>query len=238
MKKNIGWHAVLVGGILVFAAQARAASSDRKDTHRMISVQGQGRLPAVPDVAYLTVEVRQEGASLDALSAQVRQGMTRVLDVLKAQGIADKDLRTVAYRVEPRYERDQRGNTRPNGYVVLNRAAVKIHDLKNVGKVLTAAVQSGATSVAGPDFDFDNPQQLERKALALAMEDARAKAGTLAEAAGARLGSVETVSQMEGIAWPRHQAKARMLTMAAEAEPIVSGEQTFTSTIQATFALQ
>ncbi|MFA5975106.1 MAG: SIMPL domain-containing protein [Elusimicrobiota bacterium] len=233
------WHVVLISGCVALGTLAQAEPGDGRENLRTISVQGQGRLTAVPDIANLTVEVRKEGASLDDISAQVRQGMSHVLDVLKGQGLADKDLQTAAYQVQPRYEHDRQGNTRPNGYIVLNRLTAKVRDLKKVGKVLTAAVQSGATGVTGPDFDFDNPQLLERKALALAMEDARAKADVLVQAAGARLGAVRTVNQSGPIAWPgRHFMASRAMEVAGAAEPIAAGEQGFTSTIQVTFDLQ
>lgn len=236
-------RAILLAGLLAIPLASRAASDDKKEEKRTVSVQGQGKISAVPDIAMLTIEVRQEGASLDAVSEQVRRGIAKVLDGLKAQGIADKDIQTVAYQVRPRYERDKPGNMRPNGFIVENRVAAKVRDLKKVGKVLAAVVQSGATSVTGPDFDFDNPQALERKALALAMDDARAKAAVLAEAAGAHLGPVESISQSGDIAWPMAPRPMLGMRMAAAAaapaeEPISAGEQAFRSNVQVTFEIR
>jgi uncharacterized protein YggE len=231
---------MLCAGLLAAWSSVAHAEESVKDK-RTVTVQGEGKMQAVPDIATLSVEVVQEGASLDEVSAQVRQQMTHVLDALKAQGIAEKDIQTRVYQVQPRYDNEKRGNTRRSGYVVSNGLLVKVRDLKKVGKVLSATVNAGATNVNGPDFDFDNPQQLEHKTLALAMDDAKAKAAVLAEGAGAKLGDVVTINQMGGVVWPvRRQAFAmRAMAMAATAEePIATGEQSFTSNITVTFALR
>ena len=189
----------------------------------------------------MTAEVTQEGVSLDALSAQVRSSISKVLETIKAQGIPDKDVQTLLYQVQPKYEQDKRGNSRPVGFIVTNRVAVKVRDLKKIGKTLSAIVGAGTTSVEGPNFEFDNPQLLERKALAMAMEDAKAKAAVLAEAGGASLGEVMTIEQNGGINWPVRRplmARAAMMPSAAEPEPIETGEQAFNSTITATFGLK
>ena len=94
----------------------------------------------------------------------------------------------------------------------------------------------------GPDFDFDNPDALERKALVKAMEDAKAKALLLAQASGASLGEVVTISQngFSGPPGPRPLLARGMMAMASAVaeEPIAAGEQRFTSTVTVTFALK
>jgi uncharacterized protein len=208
---------------------------------RAVTVQGQGKVQAAPDIATLTVEVSQEGAALDSVSAEVRKGMTKVLDALHNAGVSDKDLQTLAFQVQPRYEQDKRGNPHRTGYRVANSVLAKVRDLKKVGKVLSSVIESGATEVNGPNFDFDNPQVLERQALAKAMQDARGKAEVLAETSGSRVGEILSIQQNAGMGWPVPQPKM-MRAMAMQADsaepPIAVGENTFTATVSATFALR
>jgi len=228
-----GINLLLVSFVMTPSLHAQD-NSDKKD-RRTVTVQGQGKL----DIATLIAGVTQDGPSLDNVSAQVRTLISKVLDGVKAQGIADKDIQTELYQVEPKYEQDKRGNSHPTGFVVTNRVAVKVHDLKKIGKTLSAIVSAGATTVEGPNFEFDNPQVLERKTLALAMEDAKAKAAVLAESGGASLGEVMTIDQSGGINWPmRRPIMARAAMMPAAAEPIETGEQAFNSNITVTFALK
>lgn len=228
-------------GLFLMAPLLHAENnSDTKD-RRTITVQGQGKVQAVPDMATLSIGVSQDGPSAEAVSARVRADIGKVLEAVKAQGIPDKDVQTQYYAVQPKWDWTN-GRQRRIGFTVSNQVAVKVHDLKKVGSLLSAVTEAGATSVNGPDFDFDNPQQLERKALAAAMDDAKAKAAVLAEAGGASLGEVVTIEQNGEIAWPIRRAfaagKAAMLAAPSAPEPVETGEQTFTSNVTVTFVLK
>lgn len=217
-------------------------AAEPKDALRTITVRGQGDVQAVPDIATLGVEVTLEGADLDAVSGEVRARMKKALDVLNSQGIAEKDIQTEAYRVQPRFEYDKAGNARRKGYGVTNRIAIKVRDLKKVGKILSAVLGTGVTSVDGPNFEFDHPQALQRQALVNAVNDAKAKAALLAQTAGAGLGALQTLNE-GGIAMPPvprpMMAMARLAAASAPAEePIAAGEQKFSASITATFELK
>lgn len=233
MKK---WNLVLVLGL--FAA-ASAFSAEKQE--RSLTIQGQGKASAVPDIAVITVEVSQEGTDLDPILTQVRRDMSKVIDSLKAQGIAEKDIRTESFQVHPKYENDKRFNARRAGYVVSNTVSAKIRDLKKTGKVLSSVIGSGATTVIGPNFEIDNPLAVEREALAAATRDARAKAETVAQAAGVSLGDIQTINP-QSVNWPglrfRGGGIMAMAKMADAAEPVETGEQTLTAYVSITFALK
>jgi len=207
---------------------------------RHIQVQGEGKVNAVPDIAILYLECTQDGMALDQITTQVRQQMGKVLDAVKKAGVADKDLQTVSYNVQPKYTY-KNGNAQPNGYRVANRIQAKIHDLGKVGHILSAAINAGANKVDGPNFDFENPQKLEQQALADAVENAAAKARVIAEAAHATLGPVLSVEQSGGPLYrPRPMMAARQAFAAAGAapEPIEAGQQDFSATVTALFELR
>jgi uncharacterized protein len=235
--------AVLVfgGGWLVrplSAADARPDKDEKKE--RTLTVQGQGKASAIPDIATLTVEVSREGTDLDPVLTQVRRDMNKVLEAVKGQAIEDKDVRTEMFNVRPKYEQDKRGNPHPVGYAVTNRVWVKVRDLKKTGKVLSAVLNAGATSVNGPNFELDKPESVELQALASAAKEARTKAETLAEAAGVKLGEILTINpQPVNGPMPRRPMMMRAMAMpAAEPEePIAAGEQTLTASVTITFAI-
>ena len=67
-------------------------------------------------------------------------------------------MQTEFFQVRPKYEQDKRANPHRAGFVVSNRIAVKVRDLKKAGKVLSAVLNAGATTVDGPNFELDNHQ--------------------------------------------------------------------------------
>jgi uncharacterized protein YggE len=179
------------------AAERHDVDNDR----RIVTVQGEGKVQAVPDIATLSVEVSQEGEDLDPVTAEVRRQMARVLESVRTQAIEEKDIQTQVYNVRPKWEYDKSSNPHRAGYTVTNRITIKVRDLKKVGKVLAAVIQNGATAVNGPDFEVDNRQAFERKALAAAYDDAHGKAAALADAAGVKLGDILAMNPGQ-IGWP------------------------------------
>jgi uncharacterized protein YggE len=218
------------------------SGSDKDKKERTLTVQGQGKVSAIPDIATLSVEVSQEGSDLDPVLVQVRKQMEKIIAAVKGQGIDDKDTRTDSFQVRPRTEFDKKSNLRRTGYVVTNRISVKVRDLKKTGKVLTAVINAGATTVNGPNFEIDRPEVIERQALAEATRDAKARAQAVAEAAGVHLGDIISINP-QGVSWPSLPRPYMMRAMAASAaaqseEPLAAGEQTLSATVTVMYAIQ
>jgi uncharacterized protein YggE len=219
------------------AEEPKSSGKDR----RIITVQGEGKIQAVPDIATLSVEVNLEADDLDTVTGQVRRQMLKVLDAVKSQGIEEKDIQTQVFDVRPKWEYDRRSNPRRVGYTVTNRVTVKIRDLKKVGRVLAAVTNNGATGVTGPDFQVDNPEAYQRKALSLAYADAHGRAVALVESAGIKLG--EILSMTPGsVSWPNPRPlMMRAMAMPAampQEEPVSAGEQTLSATVTVVYAIQ
>jgi uncharacterized protein YggE len=219
-----------------------AADPERGKNERTITVQGEGKVTAIPDIATISVEISRDGADLDPVLSLVRQEMGHELDVLKGQAIAEKDVQTELFQVHPKYEQDRKGNPQRVGFTVANRASVKIRDLKKAGKVLAAVLKAGATTVDGPNFELDNPQIAEREALASATQDAQAKARAVAEAAGVQLGDILTINP-QNVSWPAPPRPLMMRAMAMPAaaqteEPLSAGEQSLTGYVTVTYAIR
>lgn len=227
--------------IMILGCWSLAARAETGKTERQISVMGRGKVSAVPDQARIWVRVSEEGMKVDTLTQQVRQKMEAVLKVIKGQGIADKDIQTQSYQVTPKMEWRNGRSTR-NGYTASNQVEVKIHDLKKVGTILAAVTDAGANDINGPQFEFENPQELERKALSQALADAKAKATLLAQTAGVSLGEVITI-QEGAISRPgprpmMMRAAAMQVADAAASEPIASGEEAIEANLTAQFGLK
>ena len=70
---------------------------------RTIAVMGHASVSAEPDIAHLNLGVISEAATArDALAAN-STAMRTIVDTLKAQGIAPKDIQTANFSINPRY---------------------------------------------------------------------------------------------------------------------------------------
>lgn len=205
----------------------------------LITVTGTGRVEATPDTALLTLGVESRAATLADAAADAARRMSAVLTRVKAMGIADRDIATVFYNVEPRMapmdpaHRDE--PPRIVGYQVSNIARVTVRDPAQAGPVLDAAVAAGANAVRGIQFTLADTAKAQADARARAVADAIAKARELAAAAALKLGDVVAIREL-GVSSPIPMPRAALLRM--DATPIESGQLEVVVTVELRQAIQ
>ncbi len=122
--------------------------------------------------------------------------MTAVIASLKKLGIADKDIQTTTLSLQPLY--DYSSNTNPprlTGYQLSNAIAVTVRDLDKLGDAIDGALAAGATSLDGVSFRVADQAAAEGQARQAAIDEAKAKAKTLADAAGISISGVASISE-------------------------------------------
>lgn len=183
-----------------------------------VTVEGRATLELAPEVGRLTVGVLTR-TDTAASAAQVNaQDMAKVRAALKAK-LGPKDtLESAGYwlRRVTRWNKDLKRNE-IIGYEASHRLELSSRDPKSLGALLDAAVGAGANSVDGPSWDLADPAAAQRKALAAAFVDAKARAAALAQAAGLPLGPVMKI-KTGGSGSPAPLAAMRMAKSAANTE--------------------
>ena len=261
-KKLIGLLAIasilLLAGCATAAVQAAPAASgaeapavtpynggEEKSVERSISVQGQGTVSAKPDLVTLSLGVQTTGeTAMEALALNSEQ-MTGVIAAIQEAEIADEDIQTSGINLYPVYE--DRSLVQPGeqrqvvGYRASNDISVRVHDIDKAGSVLDAAVTAGANQVGGVRFGLSDTDTIVTDALIAAVQNAQAKAQTIADTLGVTLGTALVVNE-EWIERP----EARGVAFAAEAafdsggfsSPVQGGAVSVTAHIRVTFAIE
>ena len=222
---------------LLMVAQAHA---DQDEFTRTISVIGQGKAAAPPDMAVIQTGVVTTGPTASRALSANNEAMDNILDVLKTYKVASKDVQTSSFNVNPEFKRDERGRRQPGivGYRVANQVRVKVRKLADLGKVLDALVRAGSNQVSGVSFGVDDPTDVLKEARKHAIADARSRAELYAQAAGVRLGDVLTISEQPiEIPQPRHFAPS-LAKEAISSVPVAAGEQEFHVRIHMVFELE
>jgi uncharacterized protein YggE len=189
---GIGLAGIALGVVVSLALPSAAQQADDGPTERTISVSGSARLHADPDEAVVRLGVRTQASTAQQAMDQNSSRMEQVIAALRDLGLGDEDLATSTLNLSPRYQ--DRGQTLV-GYSASNELLATIHDLSSVGRVIDAAVQAGANVAGGIQFRLSNENQGVDRALAAAVENARAKADAMAAAAGASVGQVFTITE-------------------------------------------
>src|SRR3989344_2272916 len=69
-----------------------------------ISVSGEGKVAAKPDVAMLSATVWTEKIALKDAQKENSETSQKVVNFLKSSGVAEKDIRTSYYNISPQYQ--------------------------------------------------------------------------------------------------------------------------------------
>jgi len=220
-------------------AAGPAIPSPETGKPRTISVRGMGRAVAKPDTVVVMLGAEMRAPSVAQATADVAKRSTAFIERLKSMGVADRDIMTVAYSVDPilAQRRTEEDPTRIVAYRVLNLVRVKIRDVTAVGRILDAALTAGANTMSGLEFTLDNPSQAEAEARARAVSAAAATAQQLAAAAGVRLGELVSLSE-EPRGGVRPMARLeRVASAAVSVGPLESGEAEAVVVVEAQYRI-
>jgi uncharacterized protein YggE len=172
---------VMLSGALLADAQAQEASSMQTQGD-VIVTSGEGLVQAAPDRAFVSIAAESRAKLPKEAQQANAQAMTAVQAKLKALGLGGDAIKTTSVDLQPEFDY-QAGKQTLKGYVARNSIEVRVDAIERVGEVVDAAVGSGATSVSGVRFDLKDRDGAEKKALQLAVTDARGRADVLAQAA-------------------------------------------------------
>ena len=195
-----------------------------------IHVTGSGSVVGEPDIATLRLGVSVEKETVAEAREAAAAAMTGVIASLKANGIADNDIQTERFSIHPEY--DYTENRRVlRGYRVNNTVSAKVRELEDLSEVIDSAAEAGGDIVVVNSIQFmiEDATALQTQARGLAVKNAEAKAQTLAEASGVKLGKPVAITETVSgggppIAFARSEEFAA--DSARSSTPIEAGELT------------
>lgn len=236
-----------------YAAYAAPQASPGSIQQEGIWVNGVGRVPVVPDLGVLQVRVEAQDKTVSAGRERAATAMRAILDAVKRQGLAEKDIQTQYFNIQPIYHWEEAvsketgsrfGKQVLDGYMVNNSISVKVRDLAKFDEVIDSAVSAGGDLVRidSVALTVEDSSRAMAEARTKAMKDAMAHAEQLAQAAGIALGQPVFISESGGYAPPptpylRAEMAYAKGADAGQATPIMAGEMEVTVSVQAIFAI-
>ena len=222
----------------MLAAASPALAQDSK-MPRLISLSGQGEVRRAPDIAFVTTGVLSQGVTAAEALAANTSAMNALFAALKDAGIADKDVQTSNFMVQPRYNFVENKPPELVGYDVSNNVTITVRKIGDLGALLDKVVQAGSNQINGIGFDVSEPSASLDAARKLATEDATRKAKIYAEAMGVSLGSVMSISEGVNFQPPMPLARGKLMMDAAAAPvPVAAGEQRLSVDVNITWEIK
>ena len=230
------------GGAPAQAAAPGVAAADARP--RTLTMVGSGEATTVPDQLAFDLEVGVMRPDLDTALSDVSGVMNRVLSSLEGLGVAKGDVQTTGLSMYPVYDYHQYSPPTIRGYRVTQRASVLVEELKQGGRVVSTAVDTGgnAVRVSNIRLRVGDPDAAMRKARDEAVAEARGKAEQYAAAADQDLGNVVTLREVSA---PRRSdvvngyevQNMRGVMDAAKPLPIRTGKDTMKVTVRVVWEL-
>jgi uncharacterized protein YggE len=217
-----------------------------------ISVSGEGEATAIPDIATVTFTVRESGKTVPEAQKVAETKIAKGLKDLEALGVEKKDVKTLSYMVNPKYEQQGTGictgyvcqptKTIIVGYEVSQSVSVKVRKVDQAGEVVGILGKANITEINGPDFTVDDVDAVKAEAKVVAIKKAQAKAEEEAKALGVSLGAIISFSEDNGGYYPMYSAKAVSMDMrGGEASVVPSlpqGESVIKSRVTITYTIK
>jgi uncharacterized protein YggE len=195
MKRTIG---VLLAALIVLGSACAAQAQQQEP---VLTVSGRGEVSAAPDTAVVRLGALSQAETAAEAQGRVDAVIGRLLQAIKALGVAEEKIATAQMTLTPIYRDRPRGaGQEPQepvivGYRAGNIVRVTVEDLQLLGKVIDGGLAAGANRVEGISFDLKDDSRQRRQALGLAARDAQAKAESIAVALGVKLGRVRSVAE-------------------------------------------
>ncbi len=165
---------------------------------RTVTVSGEGKAFAAPDVAKISFSVITQGKDPAALEADNIKKTNDAINLIKTEGVAESDIQTTNYTIYPNYAYNKYTQTQIiDGYTFNQTVSIKARDLSRVAEILGKLSSLGVSQLTGPDFSLSDASRAKYliDAESQAFANAQSKAEAMAKSNGIKLGSIINLSE-------------------------------------------
>lgn len=229
---------LLVLSLLSACAQGTDTSADIVGPR--VSVQGEAKVEVVPDQLTVQFSVTHLADEVAEATGSVNRRTAAALKAAREAGVAEEDLRALSVSVQPQWDWRE-GEQLFRGHEATRVVRMMVRDIDVWPALLNALVEAGVDRVDSVEPSHSNQQMIARQALRAAVEDARARADVLADAAGAEVTEIFSIAETGRNYTVAQRDAPRMQAMAAPSPPEEAyepGTITLTTNVQATFRLR
>ena len=201
----------------------------------VLIVTGTAQVFAAPDQATVRLGIVRQAANAQAAQEQANAVAQEILNAIGKAGVPASQIQTMRLVLSPVYaprSPDSRDAPRIVAYNATNTVSVRLENLSLVGPVIDAGLKAGANQLEGVQFGLRNDLPSRQQALKQAVDEARSKAMTMADAL--RVNLAEVLEASEGgvsiIADHVEPLAARAMAVASET-PVSPGQIQVNATV-------
>jgi uncharacterized protein YggE len=205
---------------------------------KTLTLSGMGKITVKANQAIIVIGVFTEQKTADWAVQENAQKMEDVVAALKALGIAESDIQTINYYINPIYNWELRMTV---GYQVTNTLQITVSDLTKLGAIIDKTSVAGANTINSVTFSVNDEDFTKYKlqAYTKAVADVQAKAKVITEGFGLEIAGIQSIN--ENFYYPVYRNTYMPMDMkmsGAEAStPIISGNLEISVTLNVVYLL-
>lgn len=205
MKKTIE---IVVGGIIVTVLAVAAIflikwqnvnwGKIQLAQPETVTVVGEAKGQQKSQISKFSATVNRVNDDKQKAIDEVNENMKQVIAKIKGFGIDEKDIKTQSvsiYQNQETYYEDGRQKQRMGQWNVSNSIEITLRDVAKTSELTNLLADSGANNVWGPNFYVDETTSIEADLSKQAIDNAKEKAGKIAEASGKKLGKIVSINE-------------------------------------------
>ncbi|MDP4012257.1 MAG: SIMPL domain-containing protein [Candidatus Nanoarchaeia archaeon] len=238
MDKNALIAVLVIAGV-VLALGITFFDRTLPDIGKTISANGVATLKTMPDQASVNVRIDSLQPTAEAAKNKNAEITDKVEKALK-NIVDEKDIQTEYFNIYEEFDWTD-GNQKSKGWRASHTLKIIATDFEDIGKIVDAAVNGGATGIDYINFEISEARksELKKQVLEMASKDAREKAQAIASGLNAKIGDIVSVttSDYDYMPIPIYRADAGMALEKAVTD-ISPKELEVSANVQVTFELE
>ncbi len=183
---------ILILGLVVLLLFAWFVKTEYLDQPTLVTINGEGRVAALPEMVKFTVRVINNSDSPSIAAIDNNRIMRDLLSIIKNTGVKESDIIVSYVRVIP-----PTASLGLTNYQAVNSVDVTLRDVSKFDNLVNTLYSGGAASVSNILFTSEDSRELEKMAVAEAIKDAKNRAREMSRASGKRLGRMVSIQTTE-----------------------------------------
>lgn len=242
--------ALLIAALAAFSAPVHAQTAGPLAPAEGIVIQTTGEVRVKPDLATVHAGVVSEGKTAAEALAKNTPALARLIEAVKAAGVAQGDLSTSQIALIPRMTQPSSSSSsssspqpraaKIDGYEARTGITVIVRDIAKAGPLIDALIAAGANDMSGISFGLADEGKAKDQARDKAAEAARGRAEIYAKRLGVKVGELVSIVESEAEPPARPMGDVRAYRMAAAGAPVSvePGEVTVSAALRTVWRIE
>ena len=203
-----------------------------------ITVNGEGKVRAVPDQAIISVAVETKGADATTVKKQNDAAVEKVVQFIRRYNLPKEDVQTQRVSLNPQYDYDKKKYS----YIANQTIEILLKDLDKYDALMEGLTNSGINRINKVEFQSSKMEAHQSDARKLAMQQALRKAQEYVGVIGQKVGKAYMINDNSQVSYPRamYMADMKVQTSGEEMarETLAIGEIDITANVTVSFILE